>query len=59
MTAKLDTYRTHAAECLDQARRARDEADKATFLEMAEEWLSLAAAGEETEASAPFHALVG
>jgi hypothetical protein len=55
---QTDSYRTRAAECLQQARRARAEEDKASFLEMAEEWLSLAASGESNR-PAPFAALVG
>jgi hypothetical protein len=53
----VETYRTRAAECLAQARRASEEEDKATFLEMAEEWLSLAASGDK--APDPVYALVG
>jgi hypothetical protein len=59
MTATLDTYRIRAAECLAQARHARDEEDKAAFLEMAEEWLSLAAGPETAPPPAPFYSLVG
>lgn len=59
MTASVDTYRIRAHECLAQARRAPEDADKATFLEMAEEWLSLAAAGEQTRVSASVYPLVG
>lgn len=58
MTVILDSYRIRAAECLAQSRLARDEEDKAAFLEMAEEWLSLAASRETTEA-VPFYSLVG
>ncbi len=58
MSKQIDSYRVRAAECLQQARRARAEEDKASFLEMAEEWLSLAASGD-THRPAPFAALVG
>jgi hypothetical protein len=58
MTIALDSYRIRAAECLDQARLARDEQDKAAFLEMAEEWLSLAAR-PETAPPGAFYSLVG
>lgn len=58
MSKQIDTYRVRAAECLQQARRARAEEDKASFLEMAEEWLSLAASGDANR-PAPFAALVG
>lgn len=57
MSKQIDSYRVRAAECLQQARRARAEEDKASFLEMAEEWLSLAASGETSPA--PVYALVG
>lgn len=53
-----DTYRLRAAECLAQARSARSETDKAAFLEMAEEWLALAAAGEGSR-PAPAIGLIG
>ena len=54
---QTDSYRSRAAECLQQARRARAEEDKASFLEMADEWLSLAASGKSRPA--PFAALIG
>ncbi len=57
MPQTIDSYRLRAAECLDQARRSTVEEDKAAFLEMAEEWLSLAAAGEHSGGA--FGALVG
>ncbi|MGE4064409.1 MAG: hypothetical protein AB7E79_13665 [Rhodospirillaceae bacterium] len=59
MTVILNTYRLRAAECLEQARRARDEDDKAAFLEMAEEWLSLAASRDAVPPPAPVFTLVG
>jgi hypothetical protein len=59
MTVTLASYRIRAAECLDQARLARDEEDKAAFLEMAEEWLSLATGPEAAPQLTPFYSLVG
>lgn len=59
MTITRDSYRIRAAECLDQARLARDEEDKAAFLEMAEEWLSLAAGPRVAPPPGPFYSLVG
>lgn len=59
MTIVQNRYRTRAAECLEQARRARDTEDKAAFLEMAEEWLSLAASRETTPQPTPVFSLVG
>jgi hypothetical protein len=56
MTA--ESFRARAAECLAQARQSHEETDKAIFLEMAEEWLSLAAGGEKPKA-VPIFALVG
>ncbi len=57
MPQTIDSYRLRAAECLDQARRSPAEEDTAAILEMAEEWLSLAAAGEKSAGA--FGALVG
>ncbi len=57
MPQTIDSYRLRAAECLAQARRTPDETDKAIFLEMAEQWLSLAASGDKTPSS--FGALIG
>ncbi len=57
MPQTLDSYRLRAAECLAEARRAPHETDKAIFLEMAEQWLSLAAHGDK--APNTFGALVG
>lgn len=57
MPQTIDSYRLRAAECLDQARRSAVEEDKAIFLEMAEEWLSLAAAGDKSAGA--FGVLVG
>jgi hypothetical protein len=59
MTITLANYRTRAAECLDRARLARDEEDKAAFLEMAEEWLALATGPETAPQLTPFYSLVG
>jgi hypothetical protein len=59
MTVTLDSYRIRAAECLVQARDARDEEDKAAFLEMAEEWLSLATGREAAPQPTLFYSLVG
>ena len=59
MTITLNSYRIRAAECLEQARQACDEGDKAAFLEMAEEWLSLATGREQEQADAPTFSLVG
>ena len=38
---KSDEYRAHAEECQRMARRARNPADKATWLAMAEDWLRM------------------
>ena len=34
-----DEYRQHAAECMARAQRAKDEASRAAWLEMAHYWL--------------------
>jgi hypothetical protein len=57
MPQTIDSYRLRAAECLVEARRAPHETDKAIFLEMAEQWLSLAARGDK--APQTFGVLVG
>lgn len=59
MTSRFDTFSHRAAECLDQAQRSADAETKALFLEMAEQWLSLAEASAKNPHAAPFHALVG
>ena len=59
MPTKIESYRTRAAECLEQARRTSAEEDKATFLQMAEEWLTLAASCDQPQAHQPVFALVG
>ncbi len=57
MPQTLESYRLRAVECLAEARRAPHETDKAIFLEMAEQWLSLA--GRDDKAPSSFGALVG
>jgi hypothetical protein len=39
---KAEDYRRFAAECLNLAQTAADEAKRALFLQMAQAWLSLA-----------------
>jgi hypothetical protein len=38
-----DEYRAYAAECLELAQRATNEIDRASLLDMAQRWNSLAA----------------
>ena len=43
-------YRQKAQECREEATRAFNEADRQTWLKMAEEWMNLARSSEENAA---------
>jgi hypothetical protein len=54
--AKHDEYEQKAAECLELARRSKDEWSKAMLLEMAQSWIKLAmkAKGELPESEGEY-----
>ena len=47
MTKDNATYREHAAYCLEKVETAKDEAAKAYWRRMAEDWLKLAQSKEQ------------
>jgi hypothetical protein len=54
--SKSDEYRANAAECQRMARLSRDPGEKATWLQMAQDWLRMTKGVDQETASDRFDA---